>query len=85
MAAQKPRGGGQRRPGPDTPPAKKPSKPRTTPKTTAGIHKSAIKDVPTADLYAELRRRDRTQTGPKKAPRWTPAGQIAHRSRGGTK
>lgn len=75
-----------RRRGDPTPPSKPgSSKPSTTKKSSSGMHKSAIKEVPTKDLYAEIKRRSRTDKGPEKAPRWTPAGGEAHRSRGGTK
>jgi hypothetical protein len=82
MAVQQPKKEPQG--GASTPPVK-PKKPKTTTKTTAGVHKSAIKDIPLKDLYAEIKRRSRTEMPPERAPRWTPAGQRAHKSRGGTK
>ena len=75
-----------------TPPVepKDPTK-RQRPKVGAGTQKSTIKEIPTKDLYAEIKRRSRTElpptakAPPKKASRWTPAGQLAHKSRGGKK
>jgi len=54
-------------------------------KSGTGIHQSAVKEAPTKVLENELKRRSRTDKGPEKASRWTPAGQAAHKSRGGTK
>jgi hypothetical protein len=61
---------------------------RPRPKVGPGVHKSNIKEIPTKDLYAEIKRRSRTEmppAPPKKASRWTPAGKLAHKSRGGKK
>ena len=61
------------------------AKDTTARKVSHGPTKSAVKDVPTKVLENELKRRNRLEMGPKKAPRWTPAGQAAHKSRGGPK
>lgn len=92
MAAQTPRkpsGYARATPGrPAKPPTSKkpatPTKPRSRPPERAGVHKSVIKDISTPVIENELKRRNRIDVQ-KKAPRWTPAGGIAHKSRGGTK
>ena len=64
-----------------------PHKPKTKDTKKPGHSASALKEVSTRALHEELKRRSRTDTGTqgKKADRWTPAGQRAHKYRSGKK